>query len=246
MIYIDGIGISGYRGFGPDVVRIGPFRKLNLFIGKNNVGKSTVLHFIQHKYKKTVHDTRLRLEGTDIHHGLHEGYYAFDLAVKIGGPVFEKILERFPKANGKIGEFRDRVASFLQESGIVDEKQTAWFCYAPNDTGPYVPEWFNDIYAKKGTLGFGRLYELLHRTSQAGTPTVKVEAKLKQLLNDLGPHHVQVKTTWPVKFIPAVREAQVGRAPFGYNGVGIAQELLSLKQPTGGHPRKRAKYDQVV
>jgi AAA15 family ATPase/GTPase len=45
-MFIDGIGISGYRSFGQEVQRIGPFKKINLIIGQNNSGKSNVLRFL--------------------------------------------------------------------------------------------------------------------------------------------------------------------------------------------------------
>lgn len=43
---IDGIALAGYRSFGPDVQRIGPFNKINLFAGPNNCGKSNILLFL--------------------------------------------------------------------------------------------------------------------------------------------------------------------------------------------------------
>ena len=49
-IFIDGIGLSGYRSFGDEVQRIGPFGKINLFIGKNNSGKSNIILFLKQHY----------------------------------------------------------------------------------------------------------------------------------------------------------------------------------------------------
>ena len=53
-IFIHGIGIGNYRSFGPDLQRIGPFNKVNLFIGRNNSGKSNVLRFIHTYYVPTM------------------------------------------------------------------------------------------------------------------------------------------------------------------------------------------------
>lgn len=47
---IDGFGISQYRSFGPDSQLMGPLRKINLFIGQNNSGKSNILRFISRHY----------------------------------------------------------------------------------------------------------------------------------------------------------------------------------------------------
>ena len=54
-IFIDGIGLSGYRSFGDEVQRIGPFGKINLFIGKNNSGKSNIISFLKDYYVNIRH-----------------------------------------------------------------------------------------------------------------------------------------------------------------------------------------------
>lgn len=45
---IDGFGVAGYRSFGPDLVYISDLSKINVFIGKNNSGKSNILRFCKH------------------------------------------------------------------------------------------------------------------------------------------------------------------------------------------------------
>jgi AAA15 family ATPase/GTPase len=43
---IDGFSIAGYRSFGPDEVKIEDLSRVNVFIGKNNCGKSNILRFL--------------------------------------------------------------------------------------------------------------------------------------------------------------------------------------------------------
>ena len=45
---LDGFGIAGYRSFGQDMVFIKDLGKVNIFIGKNNSGKSNILRFCKH------------------------------------------------------------------------------------------------------------------------------------------------------------------------------------------------------
>ncbi len=45
--HLDALSLQFYRGIGPDTQVIGPFSEMNLFIGANNSGKSTVLNFIR-------------------------------------------------------------------------------------------------------------------------------------------------------------------------------------------------------
>ena len=48
---LDGFGISGYRSFGEEMVYINDLSKVNIFIGKNNSGKSNILRFCSHLSK---------------------------------------------------------------------------------------------------------------------------------------------------------------------------------------------------
>lgn len=57
-MFLDGIGIGGYRSFG-DFQFIGPLKKINLLIGKNNSGKSNILHFL-YQHLRNVKDVVIR------------------------------------------------------------------------------------------------------------------------------------------------------------------------------------------
>lgn len=46
-VYLHGLGLANYRGFGPDLQKIGPLAELNFFIGANNAGKSSILEFMR-------------------------------------------------------------------------------------------------------------------------------------------------------------------------------------------------------
>lgn len=47
---IDGIALGNYRSFGNELQYIGPFKKINIIIGQNNVGKSNIILFIKDYY----------------------------------------------------------------------------------------------------------------------------------------------------------------------------------------------------
>ena len=51
-IYLHGLALQFYRGIGPDLQKLAPFKDFNFFIGANNSGKSTVLSFI-HRFVHT-------------------------------------------------------------------------------------------------------------------------------------------------------------------------------------------------
>ncbi len=53
-MFIDGIGLAGYRSFGQELQRIGPFEKINLFVEQNNSGKSNILLFLVNHFHEIL------------------------------------------------------------------------------------------------------------------------------------------------------------------------------------------------
>ncbi|MEE9252796.1 MAG: AAA family ATPase [Thermodesulfobacteriota bacterium] len=51
---LDGFEIAGYRSFGEEIVFIPDLGKVNVFIGKNNSGKSNILRFCKHLSEKDI------------------------------------------------------------------------------------------------------------------------------------------------------------------------------------------------
>jgi ribosome biogenesis GTPase A len=46
-IFLQGLALQNYRGIGPQIQKMAPFREFNFFIGANNSGKSTALNFLR-------------------------------------------------------------------------------------------------------------------------------------------------------------------------------------------------------
>ncbi|MEB3121118.1 MAG: AAA family ATPase [Snowella sp.] len=66
-VYIHGLGISSYRSFPKDIQRIYPFKKINLFIGRNNSGKSNILNFLYKHYLSIFRDEEIKFKDFDYH-----------------------------------------------------------------------------------------------------------------------------------------------------------------------------------
>ncbi|MGH1415554.1 MAG: AAA family ATPase [Pelagimonas sp.] len=54
-VYLDGVAAQFYRGIGEKTQFVGPFEKMNIFIGPNNAGKSVVLSLIEKYASKIEH-----------------------------------------------------------------------------------------------------------------------------------------------------------------------------------------------
>jgi AAA15 family ATPase/GTPase len=66
-VYIHGLGISSYRSFPKDIQKIYPFKKINLFIGRNNSGKSNILNFLYKHYFSIFRGEDMKFEDVDYH-----------------------------------------------------------------------------------------------------------------------------------------------------------------------------------
>ena len=66
-VYIHGLGISSYRSFPKDIQQIYPFKKINLFIGRNNSGKSNILNFLYKHYLSIFRGEDIKFDNVDYH-----------------------------------------------------------------------------------------------------------------------------------------------------------------------------------
>ena len=54
----NGYGFSGYRSVSDTLVKISPINKINLIIGRNNVGKSNLINFLVEHYSNGLFDVK--------------------------------------------------------------------------------------------------------------------------------------------------------------------------------------------
>ncbi|MFJ4374494.1 AAA family ATPase [Pseudomonas japonica] len=65
-IYLPGLALAHYKGFGPDLQFMGPFKVINFFVGTNNSGKSSILEFISNHSNAFLSQSRERREANDL------------------------------------------------------------------------------------------------------------------------------------------------------------------------------------
>src|ERR1700730_2544590 len=96
--YLEGLAIQFFRGIGPEVQQLAPFRDFNFFVGANNSGKSTVLDFIyRHLPQKEKPTQNPNSEILDNYRGSATGTMSFNVGISIENFV-AKCLERVPAA----------------------------------------------------------------------------------------------------------------------------------------------------
>lgn len=113
---LDGFGIAGYRSFGEKVTFINDLAKVNIFIGKNNSGKSNILRFCRHISQFNFHQNYKGFYDIDFYSSTNEAdsgkkEIIFALQIKKDSPatgsIYKSILKSLPNFPAKIPAWQD-------------------------------------------------------------------------------------------------------------------------------------------
>lgn len=75
-VFLDGVAAQFYRGIGAEVQLIGPFSRMNFFIGANNAGKSIVLGLLAEQLKQMTSGQAIQpLAGPEVHRARETGQF---------------------------------------------------------------------------------------------------------------------------------------------------------------------------
>ena len=114
---IDGFGLAGYRSFGPEMMYIRDLAKVNIFIGKNNSGKSNILRFCKHlsriNISKQQNTKYTAFHDLDYCSDYKEKDIKFTLQIKkesvLTGTLYGKIAHYLPDFADKVPDWRDEI-----------------------------------------------------------------------------------------------------------------------------------------
>jgi predicted ATPase len=234
-MFIEGIGISGYRSFGPEVQRIGPIKKINLIIGQNNSGKSNVLRFLKVHYPNIAKGQAPELEDLDKHIGGSPTENRYEIAISVDGELYKQIMERLAQNNQNIQQVIDKIRIILTSDILTKGTELTWF--------PYIVSGKNLVLDK-------RIFQEFHGANIFpsnvwrdlwGFLTSKVGGELlkhwiPETLIKLSPLNLSIVNA---SFIPAIREIIYGAEESDekeISGKGLNQLLAKLERP---------RYDQL-
>lgn len=220
---LDGFAIAGYRSFGPELVYINDLSKINIFIGKNNSGKSNILRFCSHiRFAKLDEKNDEGKNRKKINNDLDFCKTSPDKTIKcslqlkkdstLTGPVFEFISGYFPLIE-------------------IKEKQphTFWLPY--------------DI--AKDSIVTNNRQEASGFASWIQKNSTEEEANnlSKKLLDSWGGGHAEVSLSiathllakieleFNLYYIEEFRKITGGEDANDYNGAGFIKKLRNLQNP---------------
>lgn len=229
---LQGISIGGYRSFGENVQRIFPLKKVNIFAGPNNCGKSNVLRFIRDCLLPFLRDRKRRVvENGDKHIG-KACATTIGIAVEATASSFQPICDQYP---GLASWLRECLASLTHDHGFIffegitrDDSGSASLrlpSVAANPTNP-----------KQALRAWREAYHALTKSSEADMHRC-AEVTLSRLL----PIHFDR----PSYAIPTDRRVGVNLLDDKKTSRTLIQDLQSLQNPKHNEQENRQRFQAL-
>jgi predicted ATPase len=234
---LDGFRISGYRSFGALEQEIRDLGKVNVFIGKNNSGKSNILRFVERLSQLCESDRYGRGKEKPLFdplHDLHKGTAPCD---RIN---FSLLIDKNSAAKTVVKELFEKL--FPQTGNLVDKWQD----------GVWIPYSIVNLHNGERQFDVVALSELLKKSYsasqiaraqsldgwQGGTRESQLEHVAKKF--DVLQHCKFVVST-----IPAYRKITAEPAEWELNGRGLIQKLNMLKNPVVGREEDQGRFRDI-
>lgn len=236
--YLSGLSIKNFRGIGNEAIRMGRFGKFNIFVGPNNVGKSTVLYFLKTYLHMYWHmpTTRNKFEVSEIDKNRKSG----------ADPVIE------------FGISAERIFWAIDSNTTTPKP---WSLKAKKELTKQAK---NGVYWFDGNLLDGinpnpetaDIFEKTHRNCPEFLLYCRINSPTNNRLVNLddqglvmaeissGIRSSQFKNSPKTIMIPAIREIIKNDGSFNdFSGKGLIDELARHDQPDSlDHDEKRAKF----
>lgn len=251
MQMLEGLGLGGYRSFGEGLELLGPFAKVNLFVGGNNSGKSNVLRFLCDLYDhaaKVAEGGRGDWKQAALDH--HQGSsrvvpFRIAFGVEINEDSLSKILAQFGEHPNNENPKR-LTAAILQSDVVAGDTGVAWIQFRAEAVAPGQPtqiaidqEYLEAVKTAfpDDKQGWQQIWR--HVTKQSGGG---MDLWIEQSLRALIPYPLGLK---PV-MIPAIRQIGPRAGDDDYSGIGLVEKLAERQNPAFEEQDLRAEFDEVV
>ncbi|ELI6425893.1 AAA family ATPase [Vibrio harveyi] len=232
---LNGFGFSGYRSFGDHLTKIAPLKKVNFIIGKNNIGKSNIINFLNEQYPHWKHLVESRNAPQLRHTSRQHNDFSFEETDKHISNSAYKFRISFPILNNEIEEYIKSITTNRQGSlkkiidQLVDEKGTLWFTY--ESSSPKSNFIFSNPLSSEELLNImdSREWHSLWNdiTSRSGG----------SIQHHWIPEVMERIQTIPkkspaVEVIPAIRKVgNSGSSASDFSGEGIIERLAKIQNP---------------
>ena len=243
-MFIDGIGISGYRSFGQEVQRIGPFKKINLIIGQNNSGKSNVLRFLKEHYPNIATGQVPKLEDIDRPRGGSITDNCYELGLCVDGEHYKQLMEGLAEANVP-QQIIDTIRKILTSETLTKKTKLIWFPYVGSrETLAMDDRIIQELY-DANDFSDREWYLIWHSLNPNSNGGDVLRHWIPGILDRFNPAHLP---TGEISFVPAIREIIDGNSGSGnelISGKGLVKQLAKLEKPRHDEPELREHFEKI-
>lgn len=235
-VLLKGFGFSGYRSFGNELTKIAPLQKINLIIGKNNIGKSNIINFLNKQYSYFVFKAKnqrqfgnqqqeVPFKNIDKHISREKIEHRISFPI-LSNDIEDYINKRFPPAH--TNRIHRKLAKKLLSSDFFSDRNgDVWFTYkSSSHTGEFSLE-FNadDIIQVLEYREWQQLWSALTGHRNGDIRAHWIPDTLKSL--------VYIPSQVPaIEVIPAIRKIGVaGSQARDFGGEGIIERLAKIQNP---------------
>jgi hypothetical protein len=239
---LKGLGLRNYRGIGPDMQLMFPFRMFNVFIGANNSGKSAVLNFISKwlPVHLPVRGLPSDIKLSDIEKHLLGASGTTTMATAAGSDeVYEHILSSSPRLQSKVNvqqNIRKIIDNIAIDDAVWFERDVPYSQNAALYTGGRTINWLNILSEQEWYVTWGTL------TGSSGGGLDKTW--IPDVLN-----HIRNSVPWGLPetiLIPAIRQVgPAGQSFSEYGGQGLIDRLAEMQTPDIDKRFERDTFDKI-
>ena len=234
-MFLKGFGFSGYRSFGDELTKIAPLRKVNLIIGKNNIGKSNIIKFLSEQYPFFVSKAKNQrqigdkqdISFKDIDRHLSEKRADHRIAFPVFRNDIDEYVKRLLPDDHHNRAHREIAKKLLTSEHFSDDKGDVWFTYkSANYNGEFSLEVeFDDILPALESREWQNLWCALTKQSSGD---IKVHW-VPQTMRAISYIPSQIPN---IEVIPAIRKiGSAGSEAGDYSGEGIIERLAKIQNP---------------
>lgn len=241
-MFIDGIAISNFRSFGDEPQEIGPFSRINVFVGQNNAGKSNILLFLQKHYKSFVENLNTNYSTDDYHleDSKETKLQKIGIGITIDG---EKYNTKIKEISSSPTEGTKQVKDFLSGKDITRGSKLAWFYYSSDGVHGSFSLSQEFIAKIERETNFNQyIWEQMFVKLTGENGSAPLRALISEVLARLSP----CKTPSPtIAVIPAIRQIAEGNLS-QFNGTSIYQRLAELQNPLNtGYETNKKRFELI-
>ncbi|MFT9418969.1 ATP-dependent nuclease [Acetobacter sp.] len=241
-IFLKNLEIKNFRGIGKRIVKMEKFEKINLFIGENNSGKSTVLIFISNYLKEIQKNTGLNFDPSqNLDLSMEDTNSPIEFSSNMSIELYQAGLDIINK------EKRNKVMSFFDDI-LLNNESILKLNVKINEKGNLEKE----ILDKNGELinfinmkyYHDCLGDIAGALSVSLSNTSTPSTIWREVIDDY--FRLFKSSLQPIKIIPTLRYIDEVGNPFDdYSGKGLIECLAGLDRPDIKNSNDRLKFRKI-